>query len=82
MKKDVELWGQEMSEEGNLPTFQFEKLLNDEQELYEWLLTVATQTGVAKIENAPKDLGELFKLGERVGYIAPTIYGFVSSGVS
>ncbi len=77
MKKDIKLWGQEMSEEGMLPTFQFEKLLNDEREVYEWLVTVATQTGVAKIENAPKELGEIFKLAEQVGYLAQTSCGLV-----
>ena len=66
-----------MHEEGNLPTFQFEKLLNDEQELYKWLVTVATQTGLARIQNAPKEPGQVLKLGERVGYLAQTSFGFV-----
>ena len=66
-----------MFEEGNLPTFQFEKLLSDEQELYKWLVTVATQTGLARIQNAPKEPGQVIKLGKRVGYLVHTIYGFV-----
>ena len=66
-----------MSEEGNLPTFEFEKLLNDDQELYKWLVTLATQTGLAKVENAPKEPGQVIKLGERVGYLAQTSSGLV-----
>jgi hypothetical protein len=68
-----------MSEEGNLPTFEFEKLLNDDQELYTWLVTLATQTGLAKVENAPKEPGQVIKLGERVGYLAQTSSGLVST---
>jgi hypothetical protein len=67
-----------MSEEGNMPTFQFKKLLNDEQELYKWLVTMITQTGIARVENAPKEKGQLQILGERVGYLMETTYGLVS----
>jgi hypothetical protein len=75
----VKLWGEEMSEEGNLPTFEFEKLLKDDQELYKWLVALATQTGLAKVENAPKESGQVMKLGERVGYLAQTSWGLVST---
>jgi hypothetical protein len=37
-----------------------------------WLVTLATQTGLAKVENAPKEPGKVIKLGERVGYFAQT----------
>ena len=78
LKKGIKLWGQELSEEGNLPTFQFQKLLNDDQELYKWLVTLEIETGIAKIENAPKEGNQLPVLGERVGYLMRICYGLVS----
>ena len=66
-----------MSEEGKLPTFQFEELLNDDQKLYDWMVTIATGTGLAKVENAPKEEGQVIKLGERVGYLTQTCCGLV-----
>ena len=77
LRKGIRLWGPEMSEEENMPKFQFEKLLNDEQELYKWLVTLVTQTGIAKVENARKEKGQLQILGERVGYLMQTSYGLV-----
>ena len=77
MKKDIQLWGDEMTNQGNLPTFQFDKLLDDEEEMYKWLVTLATQTGLAKVENAPKEPGQVIKLGERVGWLTQTSYGLV-----
>ena len=77
LKKGIKLWGQELSEEGNLPTFQFQKLLNDDQELYKWLVTLEIETGIAKIENAPKEGNQLPVLGERVGYLMRICYGLV-----
>ncbi|CAB4003883.1 Hypothetical predicted protein [Paramuricea clavata] len=78
LKKGIKLWGQELSEEGNLPTFQFQKLLNDDQELYKWLVTLEIETGIAKIENAPKEGNQLPVLGERVGYLMRICYRLVS----
>ena len=66
-----------MSEEGKLPTFQFEDLLNDDQKLYEWMVAIATGTGLAKVENVPKEAGQVIKLGERVGYLTQTCCGLV-----
>ena len=68
-----------MTDEQKVPTFQFEKLLNDEEEVYKWLVTLATKTGLAKVENTPKELGQVIKLGERVGYVVQTCYGLVSN---
>ena len=78
LRKGVKLRGQELSEEGNIPTFQFQELLNDDQELYKWLVTLETETGVAKVENAPKEANQLPVLGERVGYLMRNCYGLVS----
>ena len=77
LRKDIKLWGSEMSEEENIPTFQFNKILNDERELYNWLVTLATQTGIARLQDTPKERGQLQVLGERVGYLAQTSYGLV-----
>ena len=63
--------------DGQLPNFQFDTLLNDDQELYKWLVTMTTRTGLAKVENAPQREGEVLRLGERVGYLTNTIYGLV-----
>jgi isopenicillin N synthase-like dioxygenase len=67
-----------MSKEQNMPTFEFEKLLNDEQEVYKWLRTLISETGITKIENTPKEKGQLLKLSERVGYLMQLSYGLVS----
>ena len=79
MKKGIQLWGHEMTDEEKVPTFQFEHLLNEEEEVYKWLVTLATKTGLAKVENTPKELGQVIKLGERVGYLAQTSCGLVSN---
>ena len=77
LRKGIKLWGPEMSKEGSMPTFQFEELLNDEEELYKWLVTLVAETGIAKVENAQKEKGQLRILGERVGYLMQTSYGLV-----
>ena len=51
--------------------------MNDDDELYQWLVTLATQTGLAKVENAPKEPGKVIKLVERVGYFSQTSFGLV-----
>jgi hypothetical protein len=51
--------------------------LNDGEELYKWLVKLATQTGLAKVENAAKEPGKVIKLGGRVGYFAQTSFGLV-----
>ena len=44
-----------------------------------WLVTQATKTGLAKVENAPKELGQVIKLGERVSHVVQTCYGLASN---
>ena len=77
LRKNIKLWGSEMSDAKNMPTFQFENILRDEQELYNWLVTLATQTGISKVENVPKERDQLLRLRESVGYLLPTTYGYV-----
>ena len=78
-KQKYSMWGHEMTDEQKVPTFQFEKLINYEEEVYKWLVTLAAKTGLAKVENTPKALGQVIKLGERVGYVVQTCYGLVSN---
>ncbi|XP_028410876.1 gamma-butyrobetaine dioxygenase-like [Dendronephthya gigantea] len=78
IKKGIQLWGEEMSEKSNLPVFQFDELMADDEVLYKWMVAIATQTGIAKIENAPKEAGHIRKMGERVGYLVQSTFGVVS----
>lgn len=71
-----------MTEDGNMPTFQFVKLLHDDEELYKWLMTIISDTGIAKIENAPKEKGHLPRLAERIGYFMRTSHGLVAVHIS
>ena len=66
-----------MSDEGKLPTFQFDKLLKDDEELYKWLVEIATHTGMTKVANVPGGPGHTGTLGDRVGYLMTTTYGLV-----
>ena len=75
LRKGTEIWGSEFSEEGKLPTFDFEKLLKDDREFYDWLTSLATGTGIAKLENVPRERNQLQLLGDRVGYLMETVYG-------
>ena len=75
LRKGIKLWGSEMSEEEKLPTFQFDSLLNDEEQLYKWLVELVTKTGIARIQNAPQKTGALTLLGNKVGYLVSTTYG-------
>ena len=52
--------------------------MNDDKELYKWLVSMTSGKGIAKIENAPKDNGLLWTFGKRVGYLAEHGYGLVN----
>ena len=75
LRKGTKIWGSEFSEEGKLPTFDFEKLLKDDRELYNWLVTLASGTGIAKLKNVSPKSNQLMVLGDRVGYLLETNYG-------
>ena len=51
LREGTKIWGSELSKEGKIPTFDFEKLLKDDRELYNWLVTLALETGIAKLKN-------------------------------
>ena len=75
LREGTKIWGSEFSEEGKLPTFDFEKLLKDDLELYNWLVVLATGTGIAKLRNVPKEPNQLQLVGDRLGYLVKTVYG-------
>ena len=76
LQERIQLWGSEDSfENGTLPVFDFHGLLEDDKLLYKWLVTLATETGITKLENIPLERQQLSKLGERVGYLLSTNYG-------
>ena len=75
LKKGTKVWGSEFSEEGKLPTFDFEKLLKDDRELYNWLVTLVAGPGIARLENVSPKSNQLERLGERVGFLLETNYG-------
>ncbi|XP_038055056.1 gamma-butyrobetaine dioxygenase-like [Patiria miniata] len=64
------LWGSDV----NIECFEFDDLLAEDHALYGWLAELVTQ-GFAVVKNAPLEAGQLYKLGERVSYLRPTLYG-------
>ena len=75
LREGIKLWGSELGEQGNVPLFEFDKIINDDDELYKWLVTLVNTTGVAKIVNVPTEIGQLEKIGQKIGYLAATFYG-------
>nr|XP_054765136.1 uncharacterized protein LOC129271911 [Lytechinus pictus] len=54
--------------------FDFNDLLSDDRALYDMLLEVKV-LGIALIEDTPLRLGQLHRLGDRVGFLLPSTYG-------
>ncbi len=72
----MQLWDDQASfENGTLPVFDFHELLEDDKVLYKWLVSLAFETGIAKLENIPLERQQLSKLGDRAGYLLSTNYG-------
>ena len=65
-------WGAEMN--GNIPTFEFGKLLQDDTELYNWLDALNTK-GLAIVKDAPTKQGAVRRLTERVAFLKKTMFG-------
>ncbi|XP_022089238.1 gamma-butyrobetaine dioxygenase-like isoform X2 [Acanthaster planci] len=57
--------------------FDFGELLADDRILYGWLSEVLKR-GVAVVKNAPAEIGQLQKMGERVAFLRPTLFGVTS----
>ena len=68
----LQTWGAEMN--GNIPTFEFKKVLQEDRELYNWLNVLNTK-GFALIRGAPITNGASLQLGEKVAFMRPTYIG-------
>ncbi|XP_038049733.1 gamma-butyrobetaine dioxygenase-like [Patiria miniata] len=64
----LQFWGSDFRR------FDFGDLLVDDGALYAWLTELVT-LGVAVVKDAPRELGQLHKLAERVAFLSPTVYG-------
>ncbi|XP_022082911.1 gamma-butyrobetaine dioxygenase-like isoform X2 [Acanthaster planci] len=67
-------WGAELN--GRIPAFDFQKLLQDDLELYNWLDVLNTK-GLALVKGAPTEKGPSRQLAERVAFLKRTFYGEV-----
>ncbi|XP_022082653.1 gamma-butyrobetaine dioxygenase-like [Acanthaster planci] len=65
-------WGADLN--GRIPTFDFQKLLQDDLELYNWLDVLNTK-GLAVVKGAPAKKGTMLQLAEKVAYMKKTSYG-------
>ncbi|XP_022082645.1 gamma-butyrobetaine dioxygenase-like [Acanthaster planci] len=69
---ELEMWGGELN--GKIPAFDFEKLFQDDLELYNWLEVLNTK-GLALVKRAPTAQGILQELSEKVAHVKTTNYG-------
>ena len=69
---ELQTWAGELN--GNIPTFKFEELMNEDEELYNWLNVLNTK-GLAVVSGAPTETGVVQSLAERVAFVKTTIYG-------
>ncbi|XP_046852249.1 gamma-butyrobetaine dioxygenase-like isoform X2 [Xenia sp. Carnegie-2017] len=74
----VKFWGDLTSFKNKaMPVFDYQRLMENDYTLYQWLVELAFKTGIAKIENIPVEKLQLQKLGNRVGYLVSTNYGII-----
>ena len=57
-----------------LKSFDFNDLLTSDKILYEWHIEIR-DLGVAVLKNAPKEAGQVQRIGERVYFFRPSLYG-------
>ena len=57
------LWDRHQN--NNIPRFEFNKVLNDKFQLYDWLRSIL-ESGAAIIDNVPKEVGQLQKITQQV----------------
>ncbi|XP_022082954.1 gamma-butyrobetaine dioxygenase-like [Acanthaster planci] len=69
---ELEMWGGELNDK--IPTFDFQKVLHDDRELYNWLEVLNTK-GLVMIKGAPTRKGVLQELSARIAYVKTTNYG-------
>ncbi|XP_071799183.1 gamma-butyrobetaine dioxygenase-like [Asterias amurensis] len=63
-------WGADV----NLQFFDFNSILEDDQTLYDWLVEMVT-VGISIVTKAPKETGQLERIGERVAFLRKSNYG-------
>lgn len=59
----------------NIPRFDFNQVMNDRLQLYQWLRSLLKH-GIAIIENVlPNEIGQVRKLANKIAYLRPCCYG-------
>lgn len=66
------LWASDLND--NIPTVDFDDILNNDMTLYKWLQDLAT-VGLTLIKNVPSEVGQVERISERVAYLRVTNYG-------
>ncbi|XP_038077859.1 gamma-butyrobetaine dioxygenase-like [Patiria miniata] len=69
---ELQSWGAELND--NIPTFDFQKVREDDMELFNWLDALNTK-GLALVKGAPTKKGTIRQLAERVAYLKKTCWG-------
>lgn len=57
-----------------IPTADFQEVLHDDKAALDWL-TALRRVGIVYLRGAPAELGQLARLGERIGFLRLTFYG-------
>ncbi|XP_070618090.1 gamma-butyrobetaine dioxygenase isoform X2 [Erythrolamprus reginae] len=63
-------WGSDLE----LPTMDFEEVLQSDESAYKWLVTLK-KVGIVLLTGAAIKQGEILKLGQRIGFLRLTFYG-------
>ncbi|XP_053276686.1 LOW QUALITY PROTEIN: gamma-butyrobetaine dioxygenase [Pleuronectes platessa] len=58
----------------NIPTGDYEEVLQDDQAALAWLLALR-RDGIVRLKGAPRERGQVARLAERIGYLRLTFYG-------
>ena len=72
--RDVELWGKDLT--GKIPRFEYDALMSNDTTLLSWLSSLS-KVGLTQIIKMPSKQGHLKKLGDRIGWLKQTTYGYV-----
>ena len=74
------IWDKQTIEQ-ELPVFQYQKVMNENKELLNWLYNLR-DFGITKIENVENELKTVEKVAERISFIRKTNFGTVFDVVS
>ncbi|KAM4617292.1 gamma-butyrobetaine dioxygenase [Discoglossus pictus] len=58
-----------------IPTMSYEDVLSNDHSTYQWLCALR-RVGIVLLEGAPIKQGELVRLGQRIGFMRHTFYGY------